>query len=437
MPLILKIVPFIIVIALGILFLIPCIILWICMCSPKCCCRKKSRITKPFNCLIILFSITGVSIIFFSIVIAFLKSSEKGLHGTLCTLSMLTYDIVQGVGLLKKTEFDKPHWYGLTAIDNLVAATNIMLTSLTPNCTNFLSHMKAPFGTGSGTNDPNYTNILIDFPDKIVQVYSNVMSPSTPNTITMGHNPSKGASSPSVTITPLYIKSLGPPSDKSTDLGKILTDFKKNYENVIENIILNMTIQCRAILNPTVSASFSSSIGKISGITGDLGPAMESLSGDIIDQIDKYKGLIINYLFKSFLAFNIITMIFITYEAGFMLFYSYRNYNIIRNNLICVWAFIGFLLIILLIFTAIFGIIGTLISDMGDIVDFLFSNENISSENPRIIGGSNLGNINTCLRGDGDLLSVFLDSSTREFTNAIDILFNMYYPNVLSYYAYL
>ena len=166
------------------------------MCSPKCCCRKKSRITKPFNCLIILFSITGVSIIFFFFVIAFLKSSEKGLHGTLCTLSMLTYDIVQGVGLLKKTEFDKPHWYGLIAIDNLVAATNIMLTSLTPNCTNFLSHMKAPFGTGSGTNDPNYTNILIDFPDKIVQVYSNVMSPSALNTITEQKNLAKTSKTP-------------------------------------------------------------------------------------------------------------------------------------------------------------------------------------------------------------------------------------------------
>jgi hypothetical protein len=235
---------------------------------------------------------------------------------------MLTYDIVQGVGLLKKTEFDKPHWYGLTGIDNLVAATNIMLTSLTPNCTNFLSHMKAPFGTGFGTSDPNYTNILIDFPDKIVQVYSNVMSPSTPNTITMSHNPSKGASSPSVTITPLYIRSLGPPSDKSTDLGKILTDFQNNYVDVIQNIILNMTIQCRAITSGAAT-SFSGSVSQISDITGDLGPAMESLSDDIIDQIDKYKGLLINYLFKSFLAFNIITMIFITYEAGFMLFYSY------------------------------------------------------------------------------------------------------------------
>ena len=160
---------------------------------------------------------------------------------------------------------------------------------------------------------------------------------------------------------------------------------------------------------------------------------MESLSDDIIDQIDKYKGLLINYLFKSFLAFNIITIIFLSYEAGFMIFYSYRNYNILRINLICVWAFIGFLLIILFIFTGIFGIIATLISDMGDIVDFLFSNENISSDSPRIIGGSNLVNISICLRGDGDLLSVLLDSSTKEFTTAIDILFNMYYPIMHTY----
>ena len=176
---------------------------------------------------------------------------------------------------------------------------------------------------------------------------------------------------------------------------------------------------------------FSGSVSQISDITGDLGPAMESLSDDIIDQIDKYKGLLINYLFKSFLAFNIITIIFLSYEAGFMIFYSYRNYNILRINLICVWAFIGFLLIILFIFTGIFGIIATLISDMGDIVDFLFSNENISSDSPRIIGGSNLGNISTCLRGDGDLLSVLLESDTKEFTTAIDILFNMYYPILL------
>ena len=65
---------------------------------------------------------------------------------------------------------------------------------------------------------------------------------------------------------------------------------------------------------------------------------------------------------------------------------------------------------------------------MCDIVDFIFSNENLSSDSPRIINSDNLGDINICLRGDGDLLSVFLDSSTREFTNAIDILFNMYYP---------
>ena len=434
MPLILKIIPFIIIIGLGFLFIIPCIILWICMCSPKCCCRKKSRITKPFNCLIVLFSFTGVSIILFSIIIVFLKSSEKGLNGTLCTLTMLNSDIVNGVGLLAKTEFDKPYWYGLDGIDNLVTETNNMLTSLTTSCTTFLNNMKGPFGTG--TIGPNYTNILIDFPNKILQVYTDVMgAPSTSTTITIQNNPTEdnGGSSNPITITPLYITSLGPPSDSSTDLGKILKDFQNNYVDVIQNTILNMTIQCRAIINPSVSNSFKSNVNQISDITGDLEPAMESLSGDIIDQIDKYKGLIINYIFKSFLAFNIITMILILYETGFMLFFSYRNYNIMRKNLICVWVFIGILLIILIILNAIFGIIATLISDMGDIVDFLFSNENISSDNPRIIGGSNLGNINICLRGDGDLLSVFLDASTKEFTKAIDILFNMYYPIMHTY----
>ena len=401
------------------------------MCSPKCCCRKKSRITKPFNCLIILLSMTGVSIIFLSIVIAFINSSEKGLHGTLCTLTMLTEDIVGGVGLLKKTEFVKPYWYGLEGINKLVRDTKAMITALQTSCTGFLGSMQPQFGTGDSSK-PKYEDIITQFPTEVGNVYTNVMN--SLSTITIPNNPTNdnlGANNP-ITITPLYIKSLGPPSDSSTDLGKILTDFQNNYVDVIQNIILNMTIQCNAIKSGAAT-SFNNSVNQISDITGDLGPAMESLSDDIIDQIDKYKGLLINYLFKSFLAFNIITIIFLSYEAGFMIFYSYRNYNILRINLICVWAFIGFLLIILFIFTGIFGIIATLISDMGDIVDFLFSNENISSDSPRIIGGSNLGNISTCLRGDGDLLSVLLESDTKEFTTAIDILFNMYYPIMHTY----
>ena len=156
MPLILRIIPFILVIVFGILFLIPCIILWICMCSPKCCCRKKSRITKPFNCLIILLSLTGISIIFLSIVIAFLQSSEKGINGTLCTLTMLTEDIVQGVGLLKKTEFTKPFWYGLSGIDDLVEDTKTMIENLKDQCEIFLNGMLNPWGYGAVADPADY-----------------------------------------------------------------------------------------------------------------------------------------------------------------------------------------------------------------------------------------------------------------------------------------
>ena len=108
-----RLIPFILVIALGILFIIPFVILWVCICNPKCCCRKKSRITKPLNCLIILMALSGCCIILVSVVIAYINSSKKGLNGTVCTLTMLTNDITLGAGLLGKIEFTKPYWYGL------------------------------------------------------------------------------------------------------------------------------------------------------------------------------------------------------------------------------------------------------------------------------------------------------------------------------------
>ena len=113
-----------------------------------------------------------------------------------------------------------------------------------------------------------------------------------------------------------------------------------------------------------------------------------------------------------------------------MIFYSNRNYNMIRLNLICIWAIIGILLIFLFIFAAIFGIIATVVSDVGDIVDFLFSNENLSAgDEGRIITGGQVKNLKTCLRGDGDLLSAFVeDENIKKFTNALNILFNMYAP---------
>jgi hypothetical protein len=173
---------------------------------------------------------TGVSIIFLSIVIVYLNSSVKGINGTLCSLTMLTEDIVQGVGLLKKTEFVKPYWYGLEGINKLVGDTNSMIEALDSSCTHFLGTMEEPFGTNNDGTKTKYDEILRQFPTKIGNVYTSIMN--SLSTIAISNNPTTNTGTP-YSITLLYIKSLGPPSDSSTDLGKILTDFQNNYVDVI------------------------------------------------------------------------------------------------------------------------------------------------------------------------------------------------------------
>ena len=421
-----RLIPFILVIVLGILFIIPFVILWVCICNPKCCCRKKSRITKPLNCLIILMALSGCCIILVSVVIAYINSSKKGLNGTVCTLTMLTNDITLGAGLLGKIEFTKPYWYGLEEVEELVDDTSEMLGDIQNVCGAFTTHLNT-LPTPSGIQ--YYTNSLTKFPENILNKYTPVGTTKiSPSSTTSPSNPSTGSSTYS--ITPLYISNLGPPNDESTYLGKVLTEFQNNYADVIMNVVVNMTIQCAVLSNTTVSGNFERNLDSINAITSELKSSMSSLTGDIVDLLDKYKGLIINYLFNSFLAFNIIIMIFIVIEGGLMIFYSNRNYNMIRLNLICIWAIIGILLIFLFIFAAIFGIIATVVSDVGDIVDFLFSNENLSAgDEGRIITGGQVKNLKTCLRGDGDLLSAFVeDENIKKFTNALNILFNMYAP---------
>ena len=426
MPLIVRLIPFILVVVLGILFIIPFVILWVCICNPKCCCRKKSRITKPLNCLIILMALSGCCIILVSVVIAYINSSKKGLNGTVCTLTMLTNDITLGAGLLGKIEFTKPYWYGLEEVEQLVDDTSDMLGDIQTACGTFTTHLST---LPSPSGIQYYTNSLTAFPDSIMTKYNTRQNEKISYTSSSPPaNPSTGSTTYS--ITPLYISNLGPPNDESTYLGKVLTEFQNNYADVIMNVVVNMTIQCAVLTDTTVSGNFQGNLDSIKTITSELKSSMSSLTGDIVDLLDEYKGLIINYLFNSFLAFNIIIMIFIVIEGGLMIFYSNRNYNMIRLNLICIWAIIGILLIFLFIFAAIFGIIATVVSDVGDIVDFLFSNENLSAgDEGRIITGGQVKNLKTCLRGDGDLLSAFVeDENIKKFTNALNILFNMYAP---------
>ena len=330
---------------------------------------------------------------------------------------MLSYDIVNGVGLLKKKEFVKPYWYGLESIKDVIEKINSdtgVLNSLVTKCQTFdSSNDISDFGEN-------------EIPNFILEL-RNIKNNIDPNTIS--YTPDQGlynSNNNPVSITPLYISNLGPITDKTSSLGKINQDFINTFRNVFTNYTLPVKALCEIIKGGN---SLESPLGDVGGIIDNLQDSMSSITNDVVDLMTKYKKYITEYLLGTFLGFNIVLMIFIFIEAIMLIFYSNRNYNLIRRHLICVWAFMGFMLIFFFIFAGIFGIVSSLISDIGDIVDFIFSRENLNSIEPRIIsGGENIKNVDVCLRGDGDLLKVFLTEESNEFTDSINTLFNMYIP---------
>ncbi len=328
---------------------------------------------------------------------------------------MLSYDIINGVGLLKKKQFIKPYWSGLESMKDIIENINDdngVLNTLVTNCQNFDSTTITNFITSIG-NLPlelekiktQHGSTTISYQNQDLMLYNEVGS---------------------VDIKPLYISNLGDYNDDTNSLGKIYKDFINTFANVVYNYTLPVTGLCEFIKQGN---ELSSPLGDVDGIIDNLQDSMSSITNDVVDLMTKYKKYITEYLLGTFLGFNIVLMIFIFIEAIMLIFYSNRNYNLLRRHLICIWAFIGFMLIFFFIFAGIFGIVSSLISDIGDIVDFIFSSENLNSEEPRIIsGGDNIKNVDICLRGNGDLLDVFLNERASEFTDSINTLFNMYIP---------
>ena len=328
---------------------------------------------------------------------------------------MLGFDIVDGVGLLRKQQFVKPYWYGITDVGLVLENSQTAINNLQTACIAF---------------DNTKIQDLVDkralFTKQLTDIYSYFYLNNN-GKISYNNPDSKLYASGINNIIPTYISSLGPYSDNSTDLGKINKDYLDTFEIVYKKYVEPVVGLCVILQQST---QLTTSLNSISAITGTLEESMSTITDDVVQLLNDYKNYITEYLFGTFLGLNIVLMIFIFVEGLMIIFYANRNYNLLRKHIICLWSFIGFMLVFFFIFAGIFGIVAALISDVADIVDFIFANENLQSDKPRIISqDENLQNIDICLRGNGDLLTMFVkDDDTKQYIDYMNRLFNMYYP---------
>ena len=50
----------------------------------------------------------------------YLILSKSDLNGTICSLSMLRYEMMYGQSLLEKEDFKKPYWYGIDSLSDKI-----------------------------------------------------------------------------------------------------------------------------------------------------------------------------------------------------------------------------------------------------------------------------------------------------------------------------
>ena len=103
-----------------------CIGVWIsiCVCSikPKCFCKKDNKNTNRtrFICLMVFFGFVLSIIVLGIVLLVYIKNAEFDFNGTICSLLMFQYQIINGQGILSKKPIYKPYWYGSNGIRDSV-----------------------------------------------------------------------------------------------------------------------------------------------------------------------------------------------------------------------------------------------------------------------------------------------------------------------------
>lgn len=405
-------VPYILIIILAII----CIGVWIsvCCCSikPRCCLKKDNKNTNRtrFICFMI-FSGFSLSIIVLGIVLlVYIYYAEGDFNGSICSLLMLQYEIINGQGFLSKNKLSKPFWYGSNEIGNSIQNINTLLEELKTVCTdedNFEEELEDSL-EAAGTLESRLQLIYNNNKDENIEGDS----PSGLRTYTV----------------PIYISNLGPKENNETFTGRVYDGYKRNFEYIKKDVLEPVYGICK-IMSQDGGESLSSGLSGFESVISSLNSTLENLSSTITTYITQYSNYIVNFGYKvNFSLFAIITGSMVI-ECILFISYYFRPFTTIKCNIYIFINLMNLTLILCIIFNGVFGILSLLTGNLADIVDAALSNENFAAEKPRLVGeGDEIKKLARCLRGDGDLFDEFVTDEVKLIVEPLTRLYSLYTP---------
>ena len=419
--------PYILIFLLAIV----CIGIWIsiccCSCRPKCLLKRnnKNPNRKRFICFMVFLGFSFSIIILGITVMIYINIAEKNFNGSICSLFMFQYEIINGQGLLARKHIYKPYWYGSTQIGINIDKINVLLNTLQSNCRS----NKADLRTAT---------------QKIVQAYKNLYSGLELIYLKNKEESIKvsdvDGSSNKINIIPLYILNLGPKENKSTLIGEIYDEYINNFHYMLSDIMAPITITCEAIgtdqpsgrlLTGEDESPLSNGLGEFNTIIQELNNTLDSISSMVTEYIANYKNYIINFGFKVNFSLFAIIVGSIIIETIFYIIYYFHPFSLIKCNIYFFIQIINLVLILCIIYNGIFGLFSFLIGNITDIIDAALSKENLSSAEPKLIEDpGQIKKLEKCLRGDGNLFQEFMndDDNMKLIIENLTSLFTLYTP---------
>ena len=406
-------VPHILIIILAIV----CIGVWVsvCCCSkkPKCFLKKDNINTNRtrFICLMVFFGFALCIIILGITSIVYIYYAEGDFNGTICSLLMLQYDIVYGQGFLAKNIIYKPYWYGSTEIGKSIEKINTMLINLKQTCDNNVDNLQQTYVDAylaGGFLELGLENIYQNYKSEVI----NGISPT----------------GLSITTVPIYISNLGPKENNETYTGRIYEGYNENFKYILDDILINITGLC-TIVSGDGGKYLTNGLGGFESVIDNLNNTLGNLSSTITNYITDYSNYIVNFGFKANFSLYIIMTVAVGIECILFIIYYFRPFSILKYSIYIFIHIINFTLILCLIYNGLFGLLSLIMGNIADIVDAVFSKENLASEAPRLIDeNTDIQKLTRCLRGDGDLFDEFITEEVKEIVVPLTQLYFLYTP---------
>ena len=326
---------------------------------------------------------------------------------------MFINDVINGQGILSKISLKNPVWSGISGISEIMEESISLIESLGNNCGDYISLI----------DSKNFKDLIENFYSELKNIYDNYKDKELNN-----NNPNANIKSTTTKFIPTYINNLGEYQNTSTYLGRIYEDFNNNYYDIYINYIFKIKTYCNIIY--IGKEDIKDAFLETSRFMNDAKTNMEIVTNDITYKLNNYTSDYQNYLYGSYYFFSSFNIILIISINIILFFYTRENnpYKSLKKLGICCWGFSNFFLIISIIIIVVFGILQQVVNDIGDTIDYVFSNENFESENTRLVD-KNVENLKVCLRENGDLFTLFTkdNESKTNVKNALNILYSLYY----------